>query len=281
MSHLKPRYLFDCMEDVRTQLKRANRLALFLDLDGTLVSIAPTPDMVRLKPHTRTALEALVKDPGNRLTIISGRAIDDLRRIVKLDDVIYAGNHGLEITGSGLEFVHTEAMKRSALIAKLCRTLTSRLRPIKGVIVECKVLSASIHYRLAAADEYNRLRAMVNEAVSPFAEQIHITEGSRVLELRPTLAWNKGSAVRWILNEIRHDQAAAIYVGDDRTDEDAFAVLPNAITIHVGTQFSRSAARFFVRSPDGVLTFLQSLTAVRDSSTRGTTPLMLRAGKGD
>src|SRR5690242_19474583 len=105
----KPRYLFDHLDDVRGQLKQAPSFALFLDLDGTLAGFAPNPKLVKLKPQTRLALETLAADPRNCLAIVSGRAVDDLRNIVNLPGIIYAGNHGLEISGPGLEFIHAEA----------------------------------------------------------------------------------------------------------------------------------------------------------------------------
>jgi trehalose 6-phosphate phosphatase len=202
---------------------------------------------------------------------------------VKVSEITYVGNHGLEIAGSGLEFLHSEAKDRVGLITELCTKLTSRLRSIKGVIVEFKTLSASVHYRLVAAREIDRLRTAVDDAMAPFRDQLHMTEGKRVLELRPAVSWDKGSAVNWILSQTGHDQADAIYVGDDRTDEDAFRALPSSVTINVGTEFGITSARYFVRSPEGVLAFIEHLPLIRESSRIATDilPLDLCASTGD
>ena len=133
--------------------------------------------------------------------------MEDLKSIVKLSGITYAGNHGLEIAGPGLEFLHGEAKDRIGLIAEICDSLRSRLQSVKGAIVEFKALSASVHYRLVAAREIDRIRAVVDDAVAPFRDHFHITEGKRVLELRPAVPWNKGSAVNWILDQIGHGSA--------------------------------------------------------------------------
>lgn len=261
MSHPQPKYLFDGLDEVRRQLERRERIALFLDLDGTLAPIAPTPAMVQLEPQTRTVLQSLVENESNPIAIVSGRGIDDLKNIVKLPGIIYAGNHGLEIAGPGLEFLHPKAKDCMELIAGISKTLASQLSAIKGAMVEFKRLTASIHYRLAADHDFNRIRTAVNEAVQPFEEQVRITEGRRVVEIRPAVEWNKGYAVRWILKQIGIDETATIYIGDDKTDEDAFRALPKGITIHVGT-FNWTSARFLVGGPDDVVTFMQHLPAI-------------------
>jgi trehalose-phosphatase len=164
-----------------------------------------------------------------------------------------------------MEFVHGEAKEHVSVIAEVCAELRVRLRPLKGVYVEFKTLTASVHCRLAAAGEVDRIRSAVEDAIATFRDQLYMTEGKRVLELRPAVAWDKGSAVNWILSQTGHDQADAIYVGDDRTDEDAFRALPRALTINVGREFRITSARYFVRSPEGVLAFLKYLPEIRES----------------
>jgi trehalose 6-phosphate phosphatase len=251
--------LFEDLEELRQRLRDRDRVALFLDLDGTLASITPTPDMTRIRPQTRAALRSLVEDPRYHVTIVSGRGLLDLRNIVKLPGITLAGNHGLEIEGRGLQFLHSGATDGISRIAQLCDELRLRLRSVQGALVEAKGLTASVHYRLVAPGEVDGLRAMVQDAVAPFRDRICLTQGKLVLELRPAVAWNKGTAVQWILRETGHDQAAAIYIGDDRTDEDAFVALPAGITINVGTKFGLTAARYFVKSPAEVHAFIQYL----------------------
>jgi trehalose-phosphatase len=253
--------LFEDLDEVRRRLSGRDSVEVFLDLDGTLASIMPVPAMANIKPETRTALLALVQDPRYRVTIVSGRALNDLKNIVQLSGVTYVGNHGLEIDGPGLQFVHSEARDHSHRIAEVCAELTVRLRSLKGALIEPKGLTASVHYRMVAAVDVDGLRAAVEDAVAPYRGQLCLTYGKQVLEVRPAVAWNKGSAVCWILRETGHDQTAAIYIGDDRTDEDAFVALPASLTINVGTKFGLTAARYFVKSPEEVRTFIQYLPA--------------------
>ena len=222
--------------------------------------------MTRVTPQTRAALRSLVEDPRYHVTIVSGRGLLDLQSIVKLPGITLAGNHGLEIDGCGLQFLHSGATDGVSRIAQLCDELRLRLRSVEGALVEGKGLTASVHYRLVAAGEVDGLRAMVEETVAPFRDRICLTQGKLVLELRPAVAWNKGTAVQWILRETGHDQASAIYIGDDRTDEDAFAALPAGITINVGTKFGLTAARYFVKSPAEVRTFIQYLRGIGEPS---------------
>jgi trehalose-phosphatase len=283
MNHPRPKYLFDFLDEVRRQLRHRDSVAVFLDLDGTLASITRTPKMTRIKPATRAALRSLVQDQRHRVTIVSGRGMQDLKRIVKLSDVTYAGNHGLEIDGPGLEFVHGEAKDRAGLITELCAELRVRLRSVKGVYVEFKTLTASVHCRLAAAGDVERIRAAVEDAIAPFREHLYMSEGKRVLELRPAVSWDKGSAVEWILGQTGHDQADAICVGDDCTDEDAFRALPRGVTINVGPEFGITSARYFLRSPEGVLALLEHLPRIRESVRIAPeiVPVAFRASTGD
>jgi trehalose-phosphatase len=266
MKHSRPKYLFDCLGDVRGQLAKNNTVFVFLDLDGTLASITPTPTMTRLKPETRAALRVLAGDDRFGVTVVSGRELQDLKSIVKLTEITYAGNHGLEIAGPALEFLHDEAMERAGLIDKICDRLRSDLQSVNGAFVEFKRLSASVHYRLVARNEIDGIRATVDAAVAPFRDLVFLTEGKRVLELRPAVSWNKGSAVQWILDQTGQNQSATIYIGDDRTDEDAFRALQKGITVHVGKQSGKTSARYFLRSPGGVLALLEYLTLIERSS---------------
>jgi trehalose-phosphatase len=277
VKHSKPKYLFNNLDEVRSQLAHRERIGIFLDLDGTLAHITRTPKMTRLKPQARRAIAALTRESRYLVSVVSGRSLNDLRSIVKDVNLVYAGNHGLEISGLGLEFVHEGAKDCIHLVQDVCVRLQSRLRPIPGVLVEFKGLTASVHFRLAPVALVDRVRAAVSEEIAAAGDTLHMTEGKRVLELRPAQAWNKGHAVRWIIEQLGCDASAALYVGDDTTDEDAFKVLPHSVTIKVGMDDPSSKARYYVKSPDGVLTFLQHLPGM---ITRDLPALAERAAYG-
>lgn len=190
MNHLQPKYLFDCLDDVRTQLAACDKVAVFLDLDGASASLTPTSASSRLKPQTRVALQTLVHAGRYHVTVVSGRGMEDLRSIVNLSGITYAAKHGMEIAGPHVKF----------------------------------------------------------------------------LRVKPAVSWNKGSAVKWILDQTGMDQPAAIYIGNHRTDEDVCRELPKSITVNVRRRRGTTSARYFVKSPDGVLLFLENLPLIEQSS---------------
>lgn len=260
-----PEYLLDCLDVVRERWLNSQRVILFLDFDGTLATIAPLPGLARLLPEMLGILQTLALDKQLVLVFISGRSVQDLKHMLKLEGVIYAGNHGLEISGPALDFVHSGTTETSAALTRVCRTLNKRLVSMKGVHVENKNLTASIHYRIASAADSGQVRSIVEEAIKPLRQRLRITEGKCVFELRPDVDWNKGTAARFILRQLRKKNTAAIYLGDDRTDEDAFRALPGGLTIFVGREVAGTAARYFVKSPEGVYGFLAYLHLVRTS----------------
>lgn len=87
MNSLRPKYLFDCLDEVRARLKRSKQVAVFLDLDGRLASIMRTPKLARIKPQTRTALQSLLEDSKYCVAVVSGREMQELKSIVKLSGI--------------------------------------------------------------------------------------------------------------------------------------------------------------------------------------------------
>jgi len=220
-------------------------------------------------------LRSLAEDRQLVLVFISGRSVGDLKRILKLEKAIYAGNHGLQISGPAVDFVHPGATETLPLLARVCENLEKQLLPLYGVHVENKELTASVHFRMAAGGESPRVRSLVEEAISDVRGRLCIREGKCVFEIHPDVNWNKGKAARFILRQLRQTSANAIYLGDDRTDEDAFLVLGRSLTVYVGLDINGTAARYFVRSPEGVYGFLEYLRFVRAAGVNSGTLINL------
>ena len=250
--------LFEHLPAIASALRAAPEILLFLDFDGTLAPIVEDPSLARMPPETRQALARLAADPRFSLAIISGRALSDLHHRVDLEDLIYAGNHGLEISGPGVEFIEPTAAERLKALGELSRHLKVRLHDIPGVEVENKVLSASVHFRRARATSLPEIRQIVEDAVVFDGNPFEITEGRKVLEIRPRVGWDKGMAVRWIQQASGHPAALPLYIGDDSTDEDAFLALPEGITIAIG-KARETAAQYFLDRQDLVPEFLRWL----------------------
>ena len=236
------------------------------DYDGTLSPIVARPELAVLPPENRRALAGLAAHPRFHVGIVSGRGLSDLRERVKLPRIIYAGNHGMEITfpGNSLaggSFTHPQATRLRPALREAAEALRERLRLHPGVIVEDKGLTLSVHYRQAAPESIPQIRHTFEEAISaaPPAE-IRVTQGKMVLEVRPNIQWGKGQAIEKILETAGRD-ALPIFFGDDLTDEDGFEVVQdaNGIAVFVGPARQPTRAAYRVDSPGEVAESLRLL----------------------
>jgi trehalose 6-phosphate phosphatase len=243
---------------------RANHLFVGLDFDGTLAPIAPRPADAQLAPALRATLVRLAARPDTVLAVLSGRALGDVRERVAVPGIFYAGNHGLEISGPGIERVHPAAAVVVPALRRLRTACTQALDGVEGVIVEDKGVSLSVHYRLVADEDARaHVRATVRE-VAAAEPEVHVTEGKMVMELRPDVAWHKGAALGFLRSALHEDRAApALFIGDDRTDEDAFRALPPgswAIIVAEAVP-AATAASAWLRDPAEVAALLERLAA--------------------
>ncbi|HET9015351.1 MAG TPA: trehalose-phosphatase [Thermomicrobiaceae bacterium] len=187
------------------------------DIDGTISRIVSPPSAAVVEPRAREAL-ALLTQRLAVVAVVSGRDARGARRMVGLDGVVYLGNHGMERLEGG-------ALVVSPLVEPYLETVsaaTARLRrelSIPGVVVEAKGATASIHYR-AAPDPEGIEMSVVATARRVAAELgLRATRGRRVVEVRPPVDLNKGTAVRQLAAE--RGLRGLVFVGDDRTDLDA------------------------------------------------------------
>jgi len=247
--------LLDHLPDLAARVGAAGHLFLFLDFDGTLAPIVEDPDMAQMPAGTRDALRSLAGKENLSVGIISGRALRDVQERVGLKDIIYAGNHGLEISGPGLSLVNPTAAMQVARLRELAQDLRNRLLHIPGILLEDKVLTASVHFRKAPANFREEIRRIVEAAVGSTGDLFCVTRGLEVFEIKPRVNWNKGSAVRWIQKRLAKGPALTMFLGDDITDEDAFAALPDGITVRVGPH-GKTSARYHLETQESVPEFL-------------------------
>jgi trehalose-phosphatase len=191
---------------------------------------------------------------------VSGRSLEDLISRVGIEGIHYAGNHGAEIRGPLVERRDTLPEAVRAALDRLSTRLESDLRPLEGVRVERKGLSTTVHVRQASPADAERARATVRSALGTEAGALVLREGKAVYEIRPRGGSNKGDAVREILEAVaRGRPCLAIMIGDDATDEDAFAALPGGITVRVGREEARSRAAYRLEDAGEVPTWLRWL----------------------
>lgn len=246
--------LRDHMDVVYEGIATKGQVLVALDFDGTLSDIVPRPEDAGLTEERRQALRELNGRPRFAVAVISGRPLDDLRERVGLDDIAYAGQHGLEIAGPGFHHVPPEVEAFRETAARLGETLEGKIGGIPGVIFEHKGLSLSVHHRLVAGDDRAMVQRALRDIISPSASagEVRIVLGKEVVNLLPPLEWHKGSALRWLmglLDSIPHRVGGIfpIYIGDDVTDEDAFPVArETGIAARVGPPTEGTAAEYTI-----------------------------------
>lgn len=205
--------------------RRAGRMLVALDFDGTLSPIVPVPSEAALLEGVEAPLRRLAARPDTTVAIVSGRGLADVRARVRLEGVYYAGNHGFEIEGPDVDRVHEAARAARPALEEAASALREALAEEPGVEVEDKGWTLTVHYRRATREGADD---RVREAVERHGRRpsLRVTEGKKVFEIRPDVEWDKGAATRFLLDTLRGDgELPAIFIGDDRTDEDAFAVV--------------------------------------------------------
>jgi trehalose 6-phosphate phosphatase len=242
--------------DVADRLSGTEGLLVGLDFDGTLAPIADDPDEPSITPACRRALDRFVTASDATVAVISGRALADLRSRVGLDGVIYAGNHGLELSGEERSTVHPEARSVRPALARAIERIRDRLPDTAAIEVEDKGLTATVHYRQAPPDRTGEVQTAVSTAVCNVGDLV-VTAGKEVFELRPRIDWDKGSTISRIAEATPEDWMT-VYVGDDTTDEDAFgAVRPEGVGVLVGDRDTDATMR--LPGQAAVAPFLQRL----------------------
>ena len=258
------RYLFFYSEEIIRRVQVASHCMLFLDYDGTLVPICKEPSLARLSVDTKKVLKDLYKNPFFSVGIISGRSLGEVRKMVGIRDLLYAGNHGFEIMFKKCVWTHPRLDGFTSGLKKISRELRSRTQGIKGIIVEDKKFTVSIHYRNVTAKSPGNILAVIEEILGPYPETFTVARGKKVFEIRPFVEWNKGKAVERLTQLLGvSPRTMRIYIGDDQTDEDAFSILgKDDISIRVGLK-KKSRAQYYCRGSREVVAFLKMLTDVK------------------
>ncbi len=237
--------------------------AILLDIDGTILDIAPAPQEVWVPPTLRHTLGRLQELTGGALALVSGRKLNDI-------DVIFAPLQLAAIGGHGAELrpvPGTEPQTRlGSLSAELKRKLASLTELGPGILVEDKGYSLALHYRLAP-NQGPTLRAAVGGICAQMPPgTVDILPGKAVMEVKPA-GISKALAVRELMNYPPFADRHPIFIGDDVTDEPVFGVIPNfgGLGFSVG-RIVPGADGYFDR-PEDVRSWLARIVADRGDST--------------
>ena len=241
------------------------RPAVFLDYDGTLTPIVERPEDAKLSDEMR----AVVRDLAGELTVavVSGRDRRDVQRLVKIDELVYAGSHGFDIRGpEGMAIEHEVGRDVGPELDEAERELHELTDSIEGAQIERKTYSIAMHYRRVAEGDQPDVESAVDRVLER-VEGLRKSSGKKVWEVQPDLDWHKGKAVLWLCEALGVDTRASapVYIGDDVTDEDAFREIeagetPLGVGIVVDETERETAARFRLRDVGEVRRFLEWMT---------------------
>ncbi|MEX2566026.1 MAG: trehalose-phosphatase [Cyclobacteriaceae bacterium] len=233
---------------------------LFFDFDGTLTPIIDDPDKANLSDDGKKIIGKL----SEQLTVavISGRGLADLKGKVGIQEIIYAGSHGFEITGpGGLEMQYEKGLEILPELDKAEEQLKEMLKDVGGCVVERKKYAIAVHYRKVEKEKVKEVKNAVSE-VGKGQDKLKIGKGKKILELKPDLEWHKGQALNWLLEklELKTDRYQHVFFGDDITDEDALKeVHETGIGILVGTHGQKTYANFRLNDTVEVYRFLEKM----------------------
>jgi trehalose-phosphatase len=248
------------LEHVQKIGRSGDRLVVFLDYDGTLTPIVSHPEDAWLPDSMRQTLRSLAARVP--VAILSGRDLDDVRGRVHVDGIVYAGSHGFDIAGAG-------GLRRQlgAAYLPVLDTAETELREaldeIPGAQLERKHFSVAAHYRNVNENDAFRV-ALAVEAVAARHRELRRIDEKKVYELLPDIDWDKGKAVLWLLEtlDLLRGNVLPIYIGDDRTDEDAFRALEKrGVAILVSEQPQVTKASYWLNNPSEVERFLRKIIA--------------------
>lgn len=242
-------------------------LAIFLDYDGTLSAIAPTPADAKLSLAMREILKALVQNKNVKVAIISGREFSDLRKMISVKGLSYVGSHGIEFLEKGFtsERISKQYLKE---LGGLGLKLQHELGGSSEILFEWKSFSLAVHYRKASPGAGKKVKMVVldicHDAVN--GGRISIMFGKKVIEIMPPVVMDKGRALEKLLKCWGSKKYLPIFIGDDRTDEAAFNVLRGrGLTIKVGAPHVRSKAEYYLDAVQDVKSFLRMILHLRSS----------------
>ncbi|KAK9292542.1 hypothetical protein L1049_020516 [Liquidambar formosana] len=263
-------------------------IVVFLDYDGTLSPIVDNPDRAFMSDEMRSAVHEVAKSFPT--AIISGRGRDKVKEFVQLSNVYYAGSHGMDIMApprppkscngkhqtvpldrEGKEGLFQPAKKFLPAIQEILNLLEEKIRKIQGARVEDNRFCISVHFRQVQQEDYGILEEKVKSVLENYPE-FRLTRGKKVMEIRPSIEWNKGDALEYLLETLGLNNSSDVlplYIGDDRTDEDAFKVIQSrgqGYPIIVSSIPKETNASYSLRDPSEVLTFLLRLAKWRKNS---------------
>ena len=213
-------YIFEHLDLIKEALKQSP-FGLITDVDGTISQTVPTPQQAKVSPLCRYYLSSL----RNHLALvaaISGRPAAEVKDMLGIDGMVYIGNHGLERWAGG----HSEFSKNAQGYSRVIESAVKELTPllsIKGISIQNKGITATIHYRLCPEPQLAEREIISAIEASPQASSLRIIKQKMAIDLLPPIGADKGTITLALIQE--YNLQGGIYLGDDVTDIDAFRAI--------------------------------------------------------
>lgn len=265
------------------------QVVVFLDYDGTLSPIVEDPE----RAFMSTEMRASVKDLASCFptAVISGRSRPKVYEFVQLAELYYAGSHGMDIMGpakcsDGFRVKGTKSRDKKGnevvlfqpaseylpLINKVYTALIETTKLVKGAKVEHNKFCVTVHFRRVKEKHWEALAERVGNVLKDYPS-LNLTHGRKVLEVRPSISWDKGKAVDFLLKSLGFKDTSDVfplYLGDDKTDEDAFRTINGAkhgCSILVSSVAKSTDAKLSLQDPSEVMLFLRRLVQWKNRSS--------------
>ncbi|KAL0396587.1 UNVERIFIED_CONTAM: putative trehalose-phosphate phosphatase J [Sesamum calycinum] len=269
----------DMFEQI-TNASKGKQIVMFLDYDGTLSPIVDDPDRAFMSDSMRATVRKVARYFPT--AIVSGRCRDKVYSFVRLAELYYAGSHGMDIKGpskgskykKGAEAVLFQpASEYLPMIDEVYKALLEVTKDTPGAKVENNKFCLSVHFRCVDEKKWTELAKQVGSVLEGYPN-LRLTQGRKVLEIRPTIKWDKGKALEFLLESLGYANCTdvfPVYIGDDRTDEDAFKVLRErgqGFGILVSKTPKDTNASYSLQEPSEVMVFLRRLVDWKKLSLR-------------
>lgn len=246
---------------LKKRISKAENVFLFLDYDGTLAPFKTDPLSAFPLPEIRKSLKKLEKSSNYYLNLVSGRKLNELKKMISLKRSNYAGSHGLEIEMFfKKEIIYPHQNKNiDALSKKNYQKLKDKYKKAENVSLEDKGFGCALHFEseFEQQKEEKEIKAIFENTA------YQVLSGRKIIEIRPA-GWDKGKAVNYISDQIKSnlevDNILRIYIGDDRTDEDAFKAIKDGFTIYVQNEDDlNTEAEYYLKNPQNTSKLLKKI----------------------
>ena len=258
------KYFFDSLEEINRKISGAKPLVLMFDFDCTLAPLSKSPKRSAfLRADTKHLLNKVSRK--FEVAIITGRSLDNIKERVDMAGLMYAGSHGMEWHVGKKPDSITMDRKSEKSLANIYKQFKKLKPKYPNLRVDDKKLCIGIGFKFIKKSLLDIFLAesdsIINKAIN---EGLDIIEEPTSFEFRPDIGWTKGEFAQYVIGHLKlkgSKQPLAIYVGDGITDEDAFRVLKNDITVRVEKD-KNSAAQYYIENQKEINKFLKYILAL-------------------